>query len=342
MANIELSICIPTYNRAQSVVRLVTDILSCEDSNIEVVVLDNCSTDDTMRLLRAIHDIRLFVYSNSENKGALFNMINVLNKGRGTYLVYSTDQDYIDKEKIIEFKLFLSQNFQLACGYCTFNSAINIHHKIFPRGYESVKNIAYKGRHPTGYFFKNEFLKKIKLVERFSDYSFVDLFPLEFVFAELSLMGNGAIYNTPLFTPETGEMVVKHKSSTTSGKSKTAFFAPEARIKLAINYSKHINTLQLTENERYLLCINVFTNELIASTIGYRSILKNKSLCIHYDMNSENVKINHLISIAKLFYKKYAIEFTNIGIIGVIKKSKFNAYVFSIIFGKIIRRLIKL
>ena len=54
MDHIELSFCIPTYNRASSVCRLVADILSCRDSGIEVVVLDNGSTDDSLSLLQAI------------------------------------------------------------------------------------------------------------------------------------------------------------------------------------------------------------------------------------------------------------------------------------------------
>ena len=126
MNNIELSFCIPTYHRAQSVYKLVTDILLCSDPAIEVVVLDNGSTDDTLSILRAIKDDRLCVYTNGENKGALFNMVNVINKGTGKFLVYSTDQDHIDYTKILGFKTFLLQQANLAGGFCAFNSESKI------------------------------------------------------------------------------------------------------------------------------------------------------------------------------------------------------------------------
>ncbi len=327
MDSIELSFCIPTYNRAQVVFSLVTDILLCCDSNIEVVVLDNGSTDDTLSVLSVINDDRLRVYSNGENKGALFNMVNVLNKGKGKFLVYSTDQDHVDFKRISEFKRFISQQFNLAGGYCAFNSTSEIEYEIFPMGYQAIKKIAYQGRHPTGYFFRNDFLKSIKLVDRFSDYAFVDLFPLEFVFAELCLLGNGAIYHRSIFTPETGEMVVTHKSSTTDGKSSKAFFSPEARLKMAVNYSKHINSLRLTERERDLLISDVFIHGLISATLGYKFVLSDQKLCTHYYMERRNIKSKELFDIAFSFYTRYIRECIEIVGSGFFDHVQFNIHI---------------
>jgi glycosyltransferase involved in cell wall biosynthesis len=340
MSEISLSFCIPTYNRAQSVTRLVAGILSYNDPSIEVVVLDNGSTDDTLSLLKKIQDKRLCVYGNGENKGALFNMINVLNKGRGRYLVYSTDQDYVDEGKIAEFKSFLLQNAKLSCGFCSFDSEFEATHEIFSIGYQSIRNIAYKGRHPTGYFFKNELLKAVNIVENYSNYNFVDLFPLEFIFADLCLMGNGAIYHRSVFTPETGEMVVKHKSSTTNGMSNGAFFTPNARLKLAVNYSCHLNNLELTSREKSLLTANVFVNELIASTLGYRAVLGNENLCAHYGMAVRGINPYELFLIALNFYSSYVGEVSKLNAHGVTMMFgfRFKLDVLIILFEKFKRR----
>lgn len=340
MKNIDLSFCIPTYNRAQIVHKLVTDILLCNDSNIEVVVLDNGSTDDTLSILGTIRDERFCVYSNGENKGALFNMVNVLNKGRGRYLVYSTDQDHIDYAKINGFKTFLLQQSNLAGGYCEFGSNSEMDFEIFPRGYQAVKKNAYLGHHPTGYFFNNELLRSIRLVERFSDYEFVDLFPLEFAFAELCLMGNGAIYHKPIFRPETGEAIVtKHKSSTTNGSAKKAFFTPESRLKMAVNYSQHINTLKLTELEKSKLMAHIFIQSLAAATFGYRSIMRNQALSIHYYMERREIEIQDLIIIGVNFYNQYSsrsFESSNFFKINI-----FNLYVMEGLIQKATRKLFK-
>lgn len=342
MDNIGLCFCIPTYNRVQSVYRLVTDILACRDASIQVVVLDNGSTDNTLSVLQGINDSRLFVYTNGENKGALYNMVHVLNKGMGEYLVYSTDQDYVDSNKITEFKAFLLQQPDLACGFCTFDSVSTVEYELFPAGYRAIKNIAYKGRHPTGYFFNNKLLKSINITERFSDYDVVDLFPLEFVFAELCLKGNGAIYHRPIFTPETGVSVVNHKSSTTDGKSKKAFFSPEARLKLAVNYTKHLNTLPLGLLKKDLLINDIFFNGFDAATIGYKSTLGNKNLCIHYYMESRNIKINELFSIGFNFYKQFISSIIDVFGVNRTRLFVFNLFIFIRFFIKMMQRLVKL
>lgn len=341
MEHFELSFCIPTYNRAESVLRLVTDILSCDDPKIEVVVLDNGSTDNTLEILREIKDKRLFVFSNGENRGFLYNMINVLNKGRGDYVVYSTDKDYTDYKAIPEFKSFLLQNTDLSCGFCTFDNKYNVEFDIFKKGYESIKNIAYKGRHPTGYFFNNKYLKSINMVVRFSDYDYVDLFPLEFVFAELCTMGNGAIYRKPIFKTETGKNVVLHKSATTNGKSKNAFFAPDTRAKLAINYVKHLNTLQIGQSEKEKLIIIIFNESLVAATKGYKSILKNNVLCIHYSMDCRNLSSIELFRIGYDYYDKFYNSIVNIYANNIFEKLKFRTLIFNTFFKNAIKIFVK-
>lgn len=47
----KISICIPTYNRANVVYRTVVNCLKCKDEDIEVVVSNNCSEDNTEELL---------------------------------------------------------------------------------------------------------------------------------------------------------------------------------------------------------------------------------------------------------------------------------------------------
>ncbi len=303
--NFKLSFCIPTYNNAKSVYRLVSDILSFDKPDIEVVVLDNGSSDDTLLILKPIIDNRLSVYSNDVNKGALFNMMNVLDKGTGDYLVYCTDHDHININKIEDFLAFFQTNPGLSFGYCEYKQDIFKRHTIYNKGYDSLKNMAYKTRHPTGFFFKKEYWKAIESVKRFSDYNFVDLFPLEFVFSELSLCGKGAIYKDNIFSPETGDRVVKHKSATTKGYSKTAFFAPECRLKLALSFRKHIQSLAISEVQKNELILDTFYRELKFAVFNYKQVLGNEKLCIHYHMEKRNVGQFEQIAIVLRFFSNY-------------------------------------
>lgn len=300
-----LSFCIPTYNRFERVTTLVKRILSLPDDDIEVVVLDNGSTDGTYDALQKITDPRLKVRSNSENRGALFNMVHVFDDASGEFVVYSTDQDMTHPERIAAFKAFLRAHTALTCGFCNFDVPEGFAHEYYARGIEAVTTIAYRGRHPTGYFFRNDVLRQSRLTERFADFDKVHLFPLEFAFAEAALVGDGAVYNSPLFSPNRGEDVVKHKSATTSGASKNAFFAPAARLKLAVSYADHVDTLALSNYEKATLIAKLFIAELRAATVEYRRVMGNEQLCIHYRMEPRRVSGWEIAGILLAFCRDY-------------------------------------
>lgn len=340
MSQIDLSFCIPTYNRAESVHRLVSDILSCPDNSIEVVVLDNGSTDGTLESLATITDVRLAVYSNGENKGALYNMVNVIDKARGTYLVYSTDQDHINVGEIIAFKDFLNNNKNVSCGFCEFDSLLPIKSELFVKGYLAVNNIAYKSRHPTGYFLKNSILKSLRHTKRFSDYEIVDLFPIEFIFAEMCLAGDGAIYHPSIFKPERGSAVVTHKSSTTNGNNlDKAFFSPRSRNKLAINYTLHAFTLELTAKEKIKLASEIFLRGLMDATLSYKRVMANQALCTHYYMDPRYLTVMDLLKLAYQFNRRYGEKTSSVLNVGFLRKFKFKFHVLLGIMNKIYNKI---
>ena len=301
-----LTFCIPTFNNSNSLSRLVNQILINKNDLIEIVVLDNGSTDGTLQQISTIVDNRLKIYTNGDNKGALYNMVNVLNKGNGDFLIYITDHDHIVLEGIDYFIEFLINNSSVACGYCEYNiKNINKKFQIFPIGLPSISKLAYITRHPTGYFFNRRLLKSINFLEKFSNFNYVDLFPLEFVFAELCILGSGAIYNCNFVFPETGDRVIEHKSATTDGNLSSAFFSPQTRLKLVINFESHIQTLSISNSNKIKLIIDSFFRELYIATFGFRYVMQNQKLCIHYRMVPQKIRYTKLIKIAYQFYINY-------------------------------------
>lgn len=67
-----ISFCLPTYNRNEWVGQCIQSLLDQTVKEIEVVVVDDCSTDGTRELLEALEqsDKRLRVIYNSQNQGA--------------------------------------------------------------------------------------------------------------------------------------------------------------------------------------------------------------------------------------------------------------------------------
>lgn len=99
-----ISICIPAYNRADLIEETINSALSQTYTNIEVIVNDNCSTDNTWSLLEKIsrRDSRVKIFSNDENLGAVKNWKKAMEKATGEYalILWSDDlikPDFIEK-----------------------------------------------------------------------------------------------------------------------------------------------------------------------------------------------------------------------------------------------------
>ena len=94
-----VSIGIPTYNRANGNLRNVIErALGQTYRNLEVIVSDNCSIDETPELVQSIEDPRLRYFRQESNIGPNNNFNYCLNQARGEYFLLFHDDDMIDKD----------------------------------------------------------------------------------------------------------------------------------------------------------------------------------------------------------------------------------------------------
>ena len=299
-----LSFCIPTYNRAATVCALVQRVLQCPASDIEVVVLDNGSTDDTLERLAANTDPRLSVHSNGGNRGVLFNILNVVLKGHGTYSALLLDKDSVDPALIEPFKQFLLRE-QPACGYSEYHGSAGQAPDVAAGGVPALLRVGYTGHHPTGYFFRTDLLHELDIARRFSDYDHVGHFPFDFVLAECSLRGSSAVYHPPLFAPESLLSAAATKSFGTNAAKEDAFFSPKGRLKMAINFSGHIRSLPIPAEVKRRLILDRLAQGLFAATLGYRNLLNNESICSHYHIATQRIGVLEMVRTGLEFYRSF-------------------------------------
>jgi len=91
-----ITIAIPTFNRASFVKTCVTSALAQTYPNIEVLVSDNASIDNTIETLRTIDDGRLRVLTSQENHGPVANFNKCVREARGDYVVLAADDNTFD------------------------------------------------------------------------------------------------------------------------------------------------------------------------------------------------------------------------------------------------------
>ena len=94
-----VTIAIPTYNRADGYLReALASAMNQTYQNIEIIVSDNCSTDNTERFVKGISDPRLRYFRHNKNIGANNNFNYCLEQANGDYFLLLQDDDMIDND----------------------------------------------------------------------------------------------------------------------------------------------------------------------------------------------------------------------------------------------------
>lgn len=91
-----VSICIPAYNRADMIGKAIESALAQTFTGIEVLVVDNASTDATGEVVARYHDPRLRYVRNPANLGLFGNFNRCIELARGKYIHILHSDDYID------------------------------------------------------------------------------------------------------------------------------------------------------------------------------------------------------------------------------------------------------
>ena len=94
-----VTIGIPTYNRADVYLReTLAGAMNQTYQNIEIIVSDNCSTDNTETFVKGISDPRLRYFRHNNNIGANNNFNYCLEQANGDYFLLLQDDDMIDND----------------------------------------------------------------------------------------------------------------------------------------------------------------------------------------------------------------------------------------------------
>lgn len=100
-----LTFLVCTRNRADTVRECVLSLLASPRRDFEVVVRDNCSTDNTLELLNSIQDDRLKTYCATENQGTL-TFYEASKLATGDIVTWLSDEDSF---QITELDFILDQ-----------------------------------------------------------------------------------------------------------------------------------------------------------------------------------------------------------------------------------------
>ena len=113
-----ISVIIPTYNRARCIGRAIESVLKQTITDIELIVVDDGSTDNTESVVREYKDPRL-VYIKQEHRGACATRNHGIEKANGEWIAFQDSDDWWFENKLeMQFKALIESKADIV--FCAF------------------------------------------------------------------------------------------------------------------------------------------------------------------------------------------------------------------------------
>ncbi|MGF1591261.1 MAG: glycosyltransferase family 2 protein [Pleurocapsa sp.] len=109
--NIEVSVIIAAYNTEQYIAKAISSALSQTLANIEVIVVDDCSSDQTVRIVESFSDPRLKLLLNTENVGAGGTRNRAIQAARGKWIAVLDSDDWYAPQRLEVLVNIAEQNY---------------------------------------------------------------------------------------------------------------------------------------------------------------------------------------------------------------------------------------
>lgn len=302
-----LSICISSFNRAEKVVRLVNEILSCDSTKLSVVVMDDGSNDSTVEDLQKITDSRFSFYHNKKNLGARKNWYETINKGNGEYILQLLDRDWI-RTRYIEKIIELLENNTCGFGYIGEASSIILDNKkkepycIFNKGDEAMLAWSFQDIHPTGFLVKKSYWDDIENKKEFFYEDSYGIYPHGYIYSILAPKYRGIWIRYNVFDI----VSYRFKSCFYNNESRSYWWEPDA-LKNELN-AWTLFVEQSMKSDLYLMreiIANRYLDMLKRATVGYFNATMDYFLSKHYGYRVRFVEKKELYSINYNFVRDY-------------------------------------
>src|ERR1019366_10028396 len=112
----KVSVVIPTYNRAAAVPRAIESVLAQTVTGLEVIVVDDGSSDGTGQILGEMFGDRIRYYAQA-NHGVSVARNKGVEEARGEWIAFLDSDDLWEKEKL-EWQFKALERFSTRCSGC--------------------------------------------------------------------------------------------------------------------------------------------------------------------------------------------------------------------------------
>lgn len=177
----EVSIVIPTYNRACQIKTCIENLQNQSFEDFEIIIVDDGSTDNTEEIVRNISDNRIVYIKYAENRGACHARNVGIRCARGNYIAFQDSDDCWAEDKIKKQLEYLKE-LDVDMVICKLKRHGQIRNRYFPvesMTYIGLNQILYNNYGSTQTFlikkvcFEDELIKFDEAMPRYQDWDFL-------------------------------------------------------------------------------------------------------------------------------------------------------------------------
>lgn len=114
-----VTIGIVTYNQEKLLPITMNSVLTQGYPNVEIIISDDCSKDNTWQVIQSYKDPRIIATQNSKNLYQYANRNLIINKAKGKYIIFVDGDDILHQDGI-EHHVRLLEEFP-ECGFTTWH-----------------------------------------------------------------------------------------------------------------------------------------------------------------------------------------------------------------------------
>lgn len=105
-----VSIIMPSFNTEQYISRSIQSVLDQSYQNWELIIVDDCSTDGTVAIIKSFQDHRIRLFLNEKNSGAAISRNKALREAQGRWIAFLDSDDLWLPEKLERQVAFMEEN----------------------------------------------------------------------------------------------------------------------------------------------------------------------------------------------------------------------------------------
>ena len=105
-----VSVIMPSYNTAKFIKESINSVLNQTYESWELIIVDDCSTDNTDEIVTSFNDNRIIYVKNEKNSGAAVSRNKALKMARGKWIAFLDSDDVWLPEKLERQIEFMKKN----------------------------------------------------------------------------------------------------------------------------------------------------------------------------------------------------------------------------------------